>query len=72
MFVESVLTWALTAGQFCEFITPLGSHSSLLGSRSRATMTSAKSLGQDTSCLTERTIGDEKSSAAVVLSNDKS
>lgn len=72
MFVESVLTWALTAGQFYEFIAPLGACSLLQGSQSRATVTSARSLGQDASCLAEETSGDEQSSAAVVLSNDKS
>lgn len=70
--MESVLTWALAAGQFYEFITPLGVRSSLQGSRSRATVTSAESLGQDVSCLAGERGGDEKSSAAVVLSNDRS
>lgn len=70
--MESVLTWALTARQLCEFITPLGACSSLQGSRSCATVTSARSLVQDTCCFARETGGDERSSAALVLSNDKS
>lgn len=72
MLVESILTWALTAEWLYGFITPLGACSSLQGSGSCATVTSEKSLGQDTSCLAEGTGSDEKSSAALGLSNEKS